>query len=414
MKTDRLTAVLLAVLLLLTPALTPFARAEEQPETYIPEDFPNLFSKEAQKYKDYEIDSVLFSYAIILFNGRMIISPVSFINKHEVHDPFSDYGHMSTIKIEKDGFLFPAKRGFFDSKDIVDIINVIEIDELFEWLDLDINDSKFSKLKASPKGQKNLTVGEFIEIFKLMVPREMLPIKLESHEININPTIPKFKDEFLNKPIDYKYLAFSMIIDRKNSVPLFADFLTIKSNFEYYNSFSDTYEFVFSKEKENEKYLKSIGFDVKQTDYLFTVNDKIDLLNIIGKYYPSLCEPLADCETYGDLLEVYQMLPLEVQRQYKESDFQDNPYVDLAWLASRPTPPPYAELRVGSQGQEVLDMKQRFLELSYFRTTSFNDRFTDSTAETVRLFEKNNGLPVDGVADAGMLGVLFSDMAVGK
>ena len=104
----------------------------------------------------------------------------------------------------------------------------------------------------------------------------------------------------------------------------------------------------------------------------------------------------------------------EVQRQYKESDFQDNPYVDPAWLASRPAPPPYAELRDGSSGQEVLDMKARFLELGYFRTTSFNDRFTDATADTVRLFEKNNSLPVDGIADAVMLGVLFSDGAVGK
>ncbi|MDD3110634.1 MAG: DUF2927 domain-containing protein [Eubacteriales bacterium] len=71
-------------------------------------------------------------------------------------------------------------------------------------------------------------------------------------------------------------------------------------------------------------------------------------------------------------------------------------------------------LRVGSSGQEVLNMKQRFYELGYFRTNQFNNRFTDNTEETVRLFEKNNGLPVDGVADAQMLSVLFSDDAVKK
>lgn len=74
----------------------------------------------------------------------------------------------------------------------------------------------------------------------------------------------------------------------------------------------------------------------------------------------------------------------------------------------------YQELTIGSRGQEVLDMKQRFLELGYFRTTSFNDRFTDNTADTVRLFEKNNGLPVDGLADPEMLALLFSEGAVGK
>lgn len=74
----------------------------------------------------------------------------------------------------------------------------------------------------------------------------------------------------------------------------------------------------------------------------------------------------------------------------------------------------YTELSVGSSGQDVLDMKQRFYELGYFRTNQFNDRFTDNTADTVKLFEGNNSLPVDGVADAQMLGVLFSDSAVGK
>lgn len=74
----------------------------------------------------------------------------------------------------------------------------------------------------------------------------------------------------------------------------------------------------------------------------------------------------------------------------------------------------YAELTLGSKGQDVPDMKPRFLELGYFHTASFYDHFTDSTADTVRLFEKNYGLPVDGVADAVMLSVLFSDGAVRK
>lgn len=109
-----------------------------------------------------------------------------------------------------------------------------------------------------------------------------------------------------------------------------------------------------------------------------------------------------------------------MQVDYSYFDFSNSPNVDPVWLASRPTPPPtptpppYAELTIGSSGQEVLDMKQRFLELGYFHTTSFNDRFTDNTADAVRLFEKNNALPVDGVADAVMLGVLFSEKAVGK
>ena len=59
-------------------------------------------------------------------------------------------------------------------------------------------------------------------------------------------------------------------------------------------------------------------------------------------------------------------------------------------------------------------MKQRFYELGYFRTDKYNDQYSQNTADTVKLFEENNGLPVDGVADPTMLGVLFSDSAVGK
>lgn len=69
---------------------------------------------------------------------------------------------------------------------------------------------------------------------------------------------------------------------------------------------------------------------------------------------------------------------------------------------------------MGSSGQEVLDIKQRFFELDYFRTDNYNDQFNANTADTVKQFEKNNGLKVDGVVDAEMLGVLFSDKAVGK
>lgn len=44
----------------------------------------------------------------------------------------------------------------------------------------------------------------------------------------------------------------------------------------------------------------------------------------------------------------------------------------------------------------------------------YYDRYTDTTADTVRLFENNNDLRVDGVADVEMLDVLFSESPVRK
>ena len=44
----------------------------------------------------------------------------------------------------------------------------------------------------------------------------------------------------------------------------------------------------------------------------------------------------------------------------------------------------------------------------------YTDSINANTADTVKLFELNNGLPVDGVADPVMLALLFSDRALGK
>ena len=41
-------------------------------------------------------------------------------------------------------------------------------------------------------------------------------------------------------------------------------------------------------------------------------------------------------------------------------------------------------------GPEVLRLKQRFYELGYFRANDFTDVFQQSTADTVRRFEKQH------------------------
>ena len=68
----------------------------------------------------------------------------------------------------------------------------------------------------------------------------------------------------------------------------------------------------------------------------------------------------------------------------------------------------YKTLKVGDSGPEVTQLKQRFYELGYFRGNIFNDQYMENTAETVRRFEKRNGLPVDGIADVEMQTLMFS------
>lgn len=72
----------------------------------------------------------------------------------------------------------------------------------------------------------------------------------------------------------------------------------------------------------------------------------------------------------------------------------------------------YKTLEAGYKGEEVVKLKQRMVDLGYFKnSSSVNDTFTSSTAEYVKKFETINGLPVDGVADPEMQALFFSGAA---
>ena len=57
----------------------------------------------------------------------------------------------------------------------------------------------------------------------------------------------------------------------------------------------------------------------------------------------------------------------------------------------------YATLKPGSNGQEVLDARMKLYELGYFKKKPTQTEYTDSMADYVKKFEKDNGLTQDGV-----------------
>ena len=384
-------------------------------EVFIPEDFPNIFTSYSQRKGNLEQNLDYVEFAEISVNGRVYMFAGILGGKSvRALNVVQEIGKI--VQGPGGNSIFEFNDKFFDKNDYVRFINIRSFVDTLEYLNIDINADSLSQLKNCLENHIPMTINDFIEIYKMIIPREMLPIKLETPQININPTIPKFTEEFLNKPFDIKKLSAIAITGNKPEPSLieFCEPIGEMTVIDYvtciklHNVFSREFE-LDSAFADKSNIVKEKGFDKKKYSFRYSIEIGFSL-QLVGEHYPAMVEPLLAVKTYGDLLEVYQMLPLEVQRQYKESDFKDNPYVDPAWWAERP----YVELSVGSSGREVLALKQRFYELGYFRTTSFNDRFTDSTADTVRLFEKNNDLPVDGVADAGMLGVLFTERAVGK
>ena len=74
----------------------------------------------------------------------------------------------------------------------------------------------------------------------------------------------------------------------------------------------------------------------------------------------------------------------------------------------------YRVLQNGNYGDDVLALKQRLYTLGYFSNNTFNNRYTDDTAERVMAFEAACGLEQTGVATPALQALIFSDDAVSK
>ncbi len=343
-----------------------------------------------------------------------------------------DFMDSMTIGIElndnNDKFFF-GNDEYFSNNEYITIINSwASFDDVADYFSIDLNELDLSPdfINELNSGYMTLTTKQFLELYVKMIPQENWPVITQS-KININNTLPVFKDEILDKEVNWNNLGFCIFRDNKPTIDtnriLLLD-ITVENqrstNFDYY-----TGELMYGYgKKENDTFLRKLDIEDDQRENIrfFTMTTDTSIPSLID-LVPELMDEFMLIRTHRDLVDWYQKIPLDMQIDYSFYDFSKSPIVDeydSAWLANAPTPtptptpPPYAELILGSRGQKVLDMKGRFLELGYYRTDKYNDRFTENTADTVKLFEKNNGLPVDGVADSVMLGVLFSDSAVGK
>ena len=66
-------------------------------------------------------------------------------------------------------------------------------------------------------------------------------------------------------------------------------------------------------------------------------------------------------------------------------------------------------IRQGARGEDVAHLKEQMYELGYFQTTKFSPIYNDTTAERVRLLQKQNGLPETGEVDEDLWALIFSE-----
>ena len=72
----------------------------------------------------------------------------------------------------------------------------------------------------------------------------------------------------------------------------------------------------------------------------------------------------------------------------------------------------YHTLQNGDCGDEVIALKQRLMELGYFRADSkMSNRYNDTVIQRLKMFQKQNGLEEDGVATPRVQALLFSEDA---
>jgi peptidoglycan hydrolase-like protein with peptidoglycan-binding domain len=69
------------------------------------------------------------------------------------------------------------------------------------------------------------------------------------------------------------------------------------------------------------------------------------------------------------------------------------------------TPVPAKPLSSGQKGPEVLQLQQRLAEMGYWQP-AFDGRYSSSTSHAVTAFQKANGLPRNGRADAATLAAM--------
>ena len=74
----------------------------------------------------------------------------------------------------------------------------------------------------------------------------------------------------------------------------------------------------------------------------------------------------------------------------------------------------YKTLKAGMNDPAITRLKERMYELGYFTNRTVNDRFTETTAEYVKEFQRINGLKVDGIASPEMQALFFSENAIPK
>jgi len=174
-----------------------------------------------------------------------------------------------------------------------------------------------------------ITAEKLLEIYKNNINPAYWPVKIILSDKNKNKKFPDLKEEILNRKLDDK-MGFMVLSPKEDDNIRVMIIEHIDDSRLGYDLFTGE-KIQDAKSILQKQYIENIGLDVSKDYFIwlfyiyFNGVDK----NLIEKH-PVIQHfglRFVDCETIGDVVDLYQHLPLEYQVDYSYFDFTKSPNV---------------------------------------------------------------------------------------
>ncbi|NLV90190.1 MAG: hypothetical protein GX032_01810 [Tenericutes bacterium] len=255
------------------------------------------------------------------------------VNGYVILDLFNPRNLIGIYDNEK----FYHNRNFFDKNEEIELVFFTgDINELANLISIDL--SKYNlpeRIKKNMEdGSTKISLKDVYDLYMAIVPYEYLPT-LTQRKFNINPTVPIFKDEILEKNINEKIeeLGYNILPTKSGETNFLFYYLDFKTL--YYLDFYTREKIAkYGNTDFNKEYLKKL--DVSDDFYKEDSNGIFNYLKIISndfaffvdEYLPGLDYLFTLSFTYGDFVDFYQKIPLDQQIDYSFYDFSKSPIID--------------------------------------------------------------------------------------
>lgn len=196
------------------------------------------------------------------------------------------------------------------------------------------------EIASMPYENRWITFKEYKDYYTGVVLERNWPVTVTLSK-NENNTIPKFGEEELSKDVEGLSLT-RVLYTNDNKTYEEKTFITTElqteTDFQIFDYFTGQFIANMIKDVYNVEYLNQFGIK-EQNLYVnmacrypsFGLDESIRTQRngLIGMSFgPEYCPYFEEVRTIGDAIEVYQLLPIEMQANYSKFDFSNDPRIE--------------------------------------------------------------------------------------